>query len=153
MAKSRARKDLIVRLDTDNYSSHDVVVFSVPISIPYLQQQSYERVNGEFEYQGQYYSLVKQRLENDTLYLVCIKDQMKKKLVNVLNEYSNLVNNLPAKAQHPAGQFEKLFKDYTSAAPASISAVGGWCIQLFFVEEEFSLLHQSYPVLSPPPRG
>lgn len=92
-AKSRARKDLLVRLDTDSYSSNDVVVFSVPLSLPYVQQQSYERVNGEFEYQGQYYSLVKQRFENDTLFLVCIKDQHKKKLVNVLNEYSNLVNN------------------------------------------------------------
>ena len=141
-----------MRLDADNYSSSEVVVLSVPISIPYLQQPGYERVNGEFEYQGQYYSLVKQRLENDTLFLVCIKDHKKKKLVNVLKEYSNLVNDLPAKAAHGAGQFAKLFKDYTSAAPASIITGTGWCTQLFFGEKEYSLLLRSYLVLYPPPR-
>ncbi len=153
VAKSRARRDLTVRLDADNYSSNELLVLSIPISIPYLQQESYERVNGEFEYQGQYYSLVKQRLENDTLFLVCIKDHHKKKLVSALNEYSSMVNDLPANAEHHAGQFAKLFKDYTSVAPASISAGASWCIQLVFIEKEYSLLQRSYPVLSPPPRS
>jgi hypothetical protein len=154
VAKSRAQKDLLVRLDANNYSSNDVVVISVPISLPYpLQQQGYERVDGEFEYQGEYYSLVKQRLENDTLFMVCIKDHKQKKLVKVLNEYTNLANNLPASAQHTVDQFAKLFKDYTSAESTSISAGTGWCILLSFVEKEYSLLQHNYPVLSPPPRG
>lgn len=155
VAKSRAQKDLLVRLDADNYSSNDLVVFSIPtLSLPYpLQQQGYERVNGEFEYQGEYYSLVKQRLENDTLFMVCIKDHHKKKLVNVLNEYTNLANNLPASAQHTLDSFAKLFKDYTSAESTALSAGSGWCILLSFVEKEYSLLQHSYPVLSPPPRG
>ena len=154
MAKSRAQKDLLVRLDADNYSSNDLVVFSVPISLPYpLQQQGFERVDGQFEYQGEYYNLVKQRLENDTLFMVCIKDHKQKKLVNVLHEYTNLANNLPASAQHTVDLFAKLFKDYTSAESTSISAGTGWCILLSFVEKEYSLLQHNYPVLSPPPRG
>ena len=155
VANSRAQKDLLVRLDADNYSSDDLVVFSVPtLSLPYtLQQQGYERVDGEFEYQGEYYSLVKQRLENDTLFMVCIKDHHKKKLVNVLNEYTNLANNLPASAQHTLDSFAKLFKDYTSAESTALSAGTSWCIQLSFVEKEYSLLQRNEPVLSPPPRG
>ncbi|HEY5748649.1 MAG TPA: hypothetical protein VIU12_21415 [Chryseolinea sp.] len=154
VANSRAQKDLLVRLDADNYSSNDLVVFSVPISLPYpLQQPGYERVDGEFEYQGEYYSLVKQRLENDTLFMVCIKDHHKKKLVNVLNTYTNLANNLPVSAQHTIALFAKLFKDYTSSGSTAISAGTGWCILLSFVEKEYSLLQRNYPVLSPPPRG
>ncbi|SHG74995.1 hypothetical protein SAMN04488109_1676 [Chryseolinea serpens] len=154
-AKSRAQKDLLVRLDADNYSSNDLVVFSVPtISLPYtLQQQGYERANGEFEYQGEYYSLVKQRLENDTLFMVCIKDHHKKKLVKVLNEYTNLANNLPASAHHTLDSFAKLFKDYTSAESTALSAGSGWCILISFVEKDYSLLQRNEPVLSPPPRG
>ena len=34
----------------------------------------YERVNGEFEHNGEFFKLVKQKLENDTLNIVCIKD-------------------------------------------------------------------------------
>jgi len=154
VAKSRAQKDLLVRLDADNYTSNDLVVFSVPLSLPYpLQQKGYERVNGEFEYQGEYYSLVKQRLENDTLFMVCIKDHHKNKLVKVLNEYTNLANNLPASAHHALDSFAKLFKDYTSAGSTALSAGTGWCIQLSFIEKEYSLLQRNEPVLSPPPRG
>jgi hypothetical protein len=118
-----------------------------------MQQEDYKRVDGEFEYQGEYYSLVKQRLENDTLFMVCIKDHKKKKLVHELHAYTNLANNLPASAQHTLDSFAKLFKDYTSAESTALSAGTGWCVPLAFVEKEYSLLQHDYPVLSPPPRG
>ncbi|MBL0741411.1 hypothetical protein [Chryseolinea lacunae] len=154
VAKSRAKKDILVRLDADNYSSNDLVVISVPISLPYpLQQKDYERVDGEFEHRGEYYHLVKQRLENDTLFMVCIKDHKKKKLVNVLHEYANLTNNLPASAQHTLDLFAKLFKNCSSVESTSVSADAGWCILLSFVEKEYSLLQRNHSVLSPPPRG
>jgi len=152
--RSQAKKDLLQRLDAENYTSSDVVVISLPMSLPYpLQQQGYQRVNGEFEYQGEYYSLVKQRLENDTLFMVCIKNHEEKKLVSALNDYTNLVNSLPASAQHAVDMFGKLFKDYTASALTSISAGSGWCVSIQFAELEFSTLQHNYPVLSPPPKA
>jgi len=151
---SKAKKDLLHRLDADNYSSDDLIVISMPISLPYpLHQQGYERVNGEFEYNGEYYNLVKQRLENDTLFLVCIKDNVQKKLVNVLNEYSNHANNLPASAQHTIDLFGKLFKDFFSAKSPVLFNGQGWSVEVTFAQREFDLLDHSYPVLSPPPKG
>lgn len=125
------------------------------MSLPYpLQQQpGYERVDGEFEYKGEYYRLVKQRLENDTLFMVCIKDQSKKKLVNVLNEYSNLANNLPASAKHTVDQFGKLFKDYTSAGLPAITNGNRWTLGIAHADKEYALLQLDYPVIAPPPRG
>ena len=130
------------------------MVISVPIALPYpLQQQEYQRVNGEFEYQGEYYSMVKQRLENDTLFMVCIKNHQEKKLVSALNEYTNLVNSLPANAQRAVDLFGKLFKDYTTSSLVYISAGNGWCASIQFAEPEFSTLQHNYPVLSPPPKA
>ena len=66
--RTQAKKDLLHRLDADQYSSEDLVVLSIPVNLPYpIQQNGYERVDGEFEYGGEYYNLVKQRLQNDTL--------------------------------------------------------------------------------------
>jgi hypothetical protein len=151
---SKAKKDLLHRLDADNYSSEELIVISIPISLPYpLQQQGYERINGEFEFDGEYYSLVKQRLENDTLFMVCIKDKTQKKLVHGLNEYSNYANNLPANASRTLDLFGKLFKDYTAAALATLSVGTGWAMPIFYGEGQFALLELEYPVISPPPRG
>jgi hypothetical protein len=151
--QSKAKKDLLHRLDADNYSSEDLIVISIPISLPYpLQQQGYERVNGEFEYNGEYYTLVKQRLENDTLFMVCIKDKTQNKLVNVLNEYSNYANNLPANASHTLDLFGKLFKDYTATALSTLFVGTGWAIPIVYGDGQFALLDLDYPVTSPPPK-
>ena len=150
---SKAKKDLLHRLDADNYSSEDLIVISIPISLPYpLQQQGYQRVNGEFEYNGEYYNLVKQRLENDTLFMVCIKDRAEEKLVTVLNEYSNYANNLPASANHTLDLLGKLFKDYTATVLSTLSVGTGWVIPILYGEAQFALLDLDYPVVSPPPR-
>jgi hypothetical protein len=149
----KAKKDLLGRLDADNYSSEDVIVISLPMSLPYpLQQKGYERVDGEFEYNGEYYSLVKQRLENDTLFMVCIKDRTKKKLATVLNEYSNYANNLPESANHTLELFGKLFKDYTVSVIALISTNTGWFNSISYGDKQFALLDFDYPVISPPPQ-
>jgi hypothetical protein len=152
--ESKAKKDLVHRLDADNFASSDLIIISVPMSLPYpLQQQGYERVDGEFEYKGEYYRLVKQRLENDTLFLVCIKDHDQKKLVDVLNEYTNLTNNLPASAKHTVELFGKLFKDFTSTGLPTLTTGNGWALAIPYSDKEYALLELDYPVVSPPPRG
>jgi len=152
--QTSAKKDLLHRLDADNYASEDLIVISLPMAMPYpLQQKGYERVDGEFEYQGEYYRLVKQRLENDTLFMVCIKDHQKQKLVRVLNEYSNYANNLPASADHTLDMFSKLFKDYTGNSALPISTGSGWTAPIPFGEKLSAFFDLEQPVNSPPPRA
>jgi hypothetical protein len=150
--RSQAKKELLHRLDADRYSSEDLLVLTIPISLPYpIQQNGYERVDGEFEYQGEYYNLVKQRLENDTLFMVCIKNHHEKKLVNALSEYTSLANSLPSSAKNTIDLFGKLFKDYNSLASLCIDCGEGWSILLPFAEMNFIPISKDYPVVYPPP--
>ena len=153
--ESKAKKDLVQRLDVDNFASSDLVIISIPMSLPYplQQQQGYERVDGEFEYQGEYYRLVKQRLENDTLFMVCIKDHSKKKLEKVLNEYSNHANNLPQSANKTLDVFGKLFKDFTPNTITQITTGNGWSAAISFADIQIALFDLDRPVNSPPPRA
>lgn len=151
--RSQAKSDLLHRLDAEQYSSEDLVVLTIPISVPYpIQQNGYERVNGEFEYHGDYYNLVKQRLENDTLFMVCIKDHHEKKLVSALNEYANLANSLPTNAKHTMDLFGKLFKDYTASAFSSMNSAQGWCAHIQAPTNVFDVLQRDYPIYTPPPK-
>lgn len=149
--RSNARQNLLHRLDAEKYSDDELIVLTVPLALPYpIQQNGYERVDGDFEFGGEYYSLVKQRLENDTLFMLCIKDHQQKRLINEMNAFSDLANSLPTSAKHTLDLFGKLFKDY-SVVTMCITNHPGWSMQITFVEPTFTLTGQCYPVISPPP--
>jgi uncharacterized FlgJ-related protein len=105
---------LLARLDADEVSDHDAVVFSVPITLPYpIHEAEYQRTDGDFEYQGEYFKLVKQKIENDTLFLVCVKNKEARKIARALTDYSKLANNIPTESNKAALNFlAKLFKDF-----------------------------------------
>lgn len=151
--KSQARNNLLHRLDAEAYSSEDVVVLTLPLTLPYpIHEGGYERASGEFEYQGEFYHLVKQKLEHDTLFIVCVKDHQQKKLVHALNEYANLANNLPTSAKDSTDMLAKLFKDFTIADFTILHSERGWSLNFPFVENNnFALLQQVYKIDSPPP--
>ncbi len=150
--RSQAKQDLLQRLDAENYSSDDLVILTLPIALPYpIQQNGFERVNGEFEFNGEFYNLVKQRLENDTLFMVCIKDHQEKKLFSAMSDFTDLTNSLPAGAKHTMDLFGKLFKDYTSSLITCVSSGDGWTADITFPSEVSEVLQLNYPILSPPP--
>ena len=84
------RNDLAVTssLDSDTYDESRSIVIKVPVSVPYmLDQTNFERVNGTFEHNGEFYRLVKQKYANDTLNIVCIKDFAHKRIDQALTDY------------------------------------------------------------------
>ncbi len=149
--RSKARADLLQRLDAEKYTGDELVVLTIPITLPYpVEDNEYERVNGQFEYKGQFYHLVKQRLDNDTLFMVCIKDLQEKKLVAAMYAYSDMAHSLPSSAKHAMDLLGKLFKDYTHDT-ISIIGYNAWSLLIAFHEPAFLLTSQCYPVFSPPP--
>ena len=151
--KSRAKKDLLHRLDADAYSTADVVVLTLPVSLPYsIHNPVYERAVGEVEYRGEFYHLVKQKVENDTLFMVCVKDAEQKRIQEKLNEYTNLSNNLPTDAQKAIDHLGKLFKDYTASFSNQPSKFLQLKYDFMFAENSLRMTQRSIPIDSPPPR-
>ena len=85
-----AHSDFIQKLETDRYDENHTIELKVALSLPYSTQasNSFKRVDGRFEYEGNVYKLVKQKFEHDTLYIVCIKDFKEKQLINNFKEYA-----------------------------------------------------------------
>jgi hypothetical protein len=140
------------RLDADTFSSEEVVVLTVPVSLPYpVHDEGYQRASGEVEYHGEYYQLVKQKIENDTLFMVCVKDQHQKRLDRTMNEYTNLANNLPASAKHTMDLMGKLFKEFTTTSFITPSMDLVLKYDILFSADEFLIIQQVFPIDSPPP--
>jgi hypothetical protein len=151
--RSQAKSDLLHRLNADAYSSEDVVVLTIPLSLPYpVYDAEYERADADLEYKGEHYQLVKQKIENDTLFMVCVKDHRQKSLDRTMNEYTNLANSLPTSAKHTMDLMGKLFKDFTGTNFTTPSMALVLKYDIPFVVDDFNLIQQISPVDSPPPK-
>jgi hypothetical protein len=73
-------------IDDNTYDHAQTVTIKVPLSLPYPIQNAFERIKGDFEYQGEFYKLVEQKYENDTVFVVCLKNSEKKQALAVLND-------------------------------------------------------------------
>lgn len=117
---------MMKKLDHAEYNESDMVTIKIPIAIPYaVDSQDFERVDGLFEHKGEFYRLVKQRLSQDTLHVVCVKDYELAYINQAWEDYvktftDNHSDNSATKT------FSTLMKDYIPRTFAIIHFSPGW---------------------------
>jgi hypothetical protein len=112
-------------IERGNISEEDFIVFGIPITLPYQSERDSERLEGDFEYEGKHYEMVKKRLKNDTLYVYCINNVAQERLK------ANLSKHTAAHVGEPVGNqarksaekiIKHIIKDYLSQPAAVLSA-------------------------------
>jgi hypothetical protein len=112
-------------IEQGNISEEDFIVFGIPITLPYQSERDFERLEGDFEYEGKHYEMVKKRLKNDTLYVYCLNNVAQERLK------ANLSKHTAAHVGEPAGNqarksaekiIKHIIKDYLSQPVAIFSA-------------------------------
>jgi len=150
--KHQVNHKLLKRLDAQEYSNQELIVLAIPLSLPYpIQNEGYERVDGDYLYKGQAYKLVKKKLENDTLFLVCIHDVETTRIASTLLDYIQVVNDLPSQTKQTLSFLDKLYKNFniTEFIPRFKKRL---LVEQFYNAGNFyALRNPSYPVDSPPP--
>jgi hypothetical protein len=142
------------RFDSESYSADQEVTIKVPITIPYAtDSRGYERVDGEFEHNGQIYRLVKQKLQSDTLFIVCVKDNQAEKINQALEDYVKTFTDKPVSSKKGNASSFQFSKDFISNSTEIKSSAAGWNVPLSFVGIINSYLFISQNGTSPPPRS
>ena len=150
----KARVALNEKIDNEQYKEDQTVTIKIPLSLPYPVQAEYQRVEGDFEHQGEFYKLVKQKYSNDTLYVVCIKSAEEKKAFKVFSDLVKLSTDQTAST--PNNQNSKtivsIIKDYNPVVE-EIHFAPRMSIDLAkpFASLSVSIPSQDLPVFSPPP--
>jgi hypothetical protein len=144
--------ELQKHLDANDYADNESVVIRIPITLPYqINGTEFERVDGKFEHQGEFYKLVKQKLENDTLSIVCIKDHREKQIVATMVDFTKQSNDLPTSAALKVlGSF---LKEYNGTNDLKIEGNAGWNTRICFSNPSFAMLSPIIPVIAPPPKS
>jgi hypothetical protein len=104
---AQSDKQLAQQLDNHQYNDNELIEVRLPLHTPYLSSWSdYERVDGEAEVNGLYYTYVKRKIHNDTLYLLCLPNKNKTQLNAARIDYANKVQDVPTNTDD-AGTLKK----------------------------------------------
>jgi len=150
--KYRARMEMNQRLDDENYKADETVTIKIPLTVPYnIFGQDYERMTGSFEHHGEFFTLVKQKLEKDTLYIVCIKDHKEKQLHAAMTDFIKLSTDIPTSSQQTLKLLSALIKDYIPTSSPALTQNRKCKSLTFGITPKFNLLANNPPVPTPPP--
>jgi hypothetical protein len=106
---------MIQRLDSNSYNKSETITLKIPIAVPYVfDSPSFERVNGQFQYKGEFYRLVKQRLSSDTLHVICVRDVESRNIQRALTSYVETFTDKPIDNSSNTKTFFDVCKDYVS---------------------------------------
>ena len=147
---------LLHRVEANLYHDNEIVELKIPVTLPYpLQDQGFQPVDGRFEHNGEHFKLIKHKFENDTLYVVCIRDFETRKLVNTMRNYVEMANGFDATSsnQKALNYLGKLIKDFCSHGIISIVCPFTILSSDPSFEQTQAPIDPVLPVLSPPPRA
>lgn len=146
-------QQLTQKLDADSYDEAATMTIAVPLTIPYAtDSRGFERVDGEFEHNGEHYRLVKQRYQRDTLYIVCIKDPQSKQISQALTDYVKTFTGMPLNSKSSNKIAFNFNKDYIASGITMALFIRGWCYVFSFGDTDNFYTSMFLSILNPPPR-
>ncbi len=135
-------KETWSRLEAEQYDQKESLTIKIPLALPYsLNEGVYENINGNFEQDGKFYKGIKQKLERDTLFILCIEDSEKAHLANTLADYQRVSSDLPSQSKQGQQLLSKVLNEYESFRQIEIIHYTGW-------EEIIPYSHSSLQLIS-----
>jgi len=140
------------RIEAEDYLESETVTIAIPLSIPYYGDTEYERVDGEIQHEGQFYRLVKQKLQKDTLYVVCIRDTRAERIHEALTDYVRTFADQTSDHSNTK-IIQSRIKDYCPSSFSLVADAAGWIKELS--RNDFNpSLSETFPSFpSPPPKA
>ena len=116
---------MTARFDADQYDESQAITIKIPMSIPYLADDTeFKRVDGTYQYKGEFYRLIKQRYAQEMLTVICIKDTEKKRISQAITDYVMTFGD-SGEDQDNALTIS-FIKDYIPQTFAIITTSNGW---------------------------
>lgn len=149
----RADQALKTKINNDTFNHEETFLFKIPVTLPYPINSNFERAIGEFEHNGEFYRLVKQKFENDTIHVVCIKDNQKRHLKKIMLDFTKQSNDIPTASNTASNLLSKLYHDFRIHEVIKIIEGNSSYTITLFAEVSFPLQKRNLSIDSPPPKA
>ena len=148
------QKEMKALFDDADYLPQEEITVKIPITVPYAtDSREFTRVDGEFEYNGEVYRMMKQRVISDTLHIVCVRDAQSKEIKQALTDYVKTFSDKPVNEKGSTKSVQNFIKDYISCSTVIESRVLGWNNTFSFSEYLRVFESLTIQLNSPPPRA
>jgi hypothetical protein len=144
------------KIETERYDHNQTVTIQFPISVPYMPSSAtFERVEGKFQYKGEFYRLVKQKYANDTLTIICIRDIETKRIHTALSDYvKTFSDDMTTDQQNKTSLSFSFSKDYLQSFCSIKHFTAGWQSDVMFDLTSSGLIPAyTASIIHPPERG
>ncbi|MBL4677937.1 MAG: hypothetical protein JKY70_17295 [Mucilaginibacter sp.] len=94
------------------YRPDELVEIKIPVRMPYVQEQlQYENISGQIQLQGNCYNYVALKMTRDTMYVKCVPNYAKTKLIsqNIIN--AKEISDSPLAKKNRASSLKKTGTD------------------------------------------
>lgn len=120
----------------------ETMVVKIPISLPYQTDWEAPReAEGELRKGDEFYQMVDQKMENDTLYTTIVADQnARDRFFDLANQVSEHLSDQPEKAPAKSKLIQTLVKEYCSSKDVWVFYIVEWPGQSVLTD---------HPVLAP----
>lgn len=141
-------------IDTHASEISGNLIFRIPMNTPYNGPEGeYTRLEGEINFEGNPYRMVKQKVQDNFLYVVCVRDERTRIATDEINEMIAAVSGQPVKESSPFGiKISNLLLKYCPVTTASShSNNDGWMRLSVFVDNEDNYSYNHNTSLFHPP--
>lgn len=153
MAKSST--DLASQVSGNVDAIGATMTIKVPLTVPYgVDSREYEAVSGQFEFEGEIYQMVKQKLVRDTLYVVGVKDERSSMWSKALAEYVMSFSDTRGDDSQDVTASPGFIKDFISITISVTGQTCGWVLPVAPASEVTPLVSSfCASVVHPPERA
>jgi hypothetical protein len=140
--------------DLDLYQASELTTIKIPMALPYpTGSVNVERANRKIEFKGEHYQLIKQKFDQDTLYLMCVKDHDGKHIQEAYTDFAKRLTDQPVDTGHGAKVLPSFVKEYLASAFDIDQATDGWRLQLLPKNFQPSMLGEFTTAVNQPPEA
>jgi hypothetical protein len=143
------------KVNADEYSGSDAQILKIPMKLPYQPNfDGYQRAQGTFESNGEFYRIAKYTLVQDTLLVVLVKDTKEGDLFHSVNEFAQANSNEAPSSKSPLKMFKNALTEFLLTRSRMQSDTPGWCIEAQYTISITARVEDlPLPQLSPPPEA
>lgn len=151
----KTEKEFKEYLNSVTFAEEEHTLFKIPVQEYAVKGGSdFSRVEGDFKHDGKFYEIVKQRLENDTVYVYCINNEKEDALYAQLFDHisTHIMDAKSGKSKKSDNSTNNVVKEYLSKSKAALSDIYLWGIAIHLNNSyKNTFVSRHLPVICPPP--
>jgi hypothetical protein len=83
------------QINNNRYKSTDLIEVKIPVHLTISDWDAFQPIGGQLKVKDKVYNYAELRLTRDTMYLMCIPNHEKARIINAKNVYAKQVNDIP----------------------------------------------------------